>query len=274
MLSQSSILYRQARTLSSFSASLCVRICSSQLCKNLGVTKRHEPRVDKVLDTAKRSFELRYRSLSTASCYLKESRTTTDEPLDTLKDESNLNSGFFDEEDADISNLQKTRSKLRSAFAEYTLDEDGYMNIQDLVEFLRRESAIDICVIKTRGNRQTYVDYFVVVSGVSTRHIRAMAKNLEQLFKGRELRGIGQTGHVGVEGMESNHWVVLDIGNIVVHFFLPEVREVYELEKLWTLGPKYDDQSKAYLEEEILRQAAEFGIKLDDPDADGENPVV
>ena len=187
MLSQSSILYRQARTLSSFSASLCVRVCSSQLCKNLGDTKRHEPRVDKVLDTGKRSFELRYRSLSTASCYLKESRTTADEPGDNLKDESNFNSGFFDEEDADISNLQKTRSKLRSAFADYTLDEDGYMNIQDLVEFLRRESAIDICVIKTRGNRQTYVDYFVVVSGVSTRHIRAMAKNLEQLVGRHEV---------------------------------------------------------------------------------------
>lgn len=54
-------------------------------------------------------------------------------------------------------------------------------------------------------------------------------------------------------------------GNIVVHFFLPEVREVYELEKLWTLGPKYDDQTRAMLEEEKLRQAAELGIKLDKP---------
>ena len=36
-------------------------------------------------------------------------------------------------------------------------------------------------------------------------------------------------------------------GNIVVHFFLPEMRAVYELEKLWTLGSKYDDQSKAML---------------------------
>lgn len=54
-------------------------------------------------------------------------------------------------------------------------------------------------------------------------------------------------------------------GNIVVHFFLPEVREVYELEKLWTLGPKYDDQTKAMLEEDKLRQAAELGIKLDKP---------
>ena len=54
-------------------------------------------------------------------------------------------------------------------------------------------------------------------------------------------------------------------GNMVVHFFLPEVREVYELEKLWTLGPKYDDQTRAMLEGEKLRQATELGIKLEKP---------
>ena len=56
------------------------------------------------------------------------------------------------------------------------------------------------------------------------------------------------------------------IANIAVHFFLPEVREVYELEKLWTLGPKYDDQSKAMLERERLVGAVELGTKLDPDD--------
>ena len=40
---------------------------------------------------------------------------------------------------------------------------------------------MDICVIKASGDRRSYVEYFVIVSGVSTRHLRAMAKNLEQL---------------------------------------------------------------------------------------------
>ena len=56
------------------------------------------------------------------------------------------------------------------------------------------------------------------------------------------------------------------IGNIAVHFFLPEVREVYELEKLCTLGRKYDDQSKAMLERERLVGAVELGTKLDPDD--------
>ena len=51
-----------------------------------------------------------------------------------------------------------------------------------------------------------------------------------------------------------------------MHFFLPEVREVYELEKLWTLGPKYDDQSKAMLERERLVGAVKLGTKLDPDD--------
>ena len=51
-----------------------------------------------------------------------------------------------------------------------------------------------------------------------------------------------------------------------MHFFLPELREVYELENLWTLGPKYDDQSKATLKRERLVGAVELGTKLDPDD--------
>ena len=161
-------------------SSLFGRISSSQLRKNTG----HEPHIITASRKRKRSLiELSCRGILTSSCYLKESHASTREPEDTVKDESTNVSHFHSassDEGVEISKPPR-RAKLPSALADYTLDENGFMNIQDLVDFLKKESAIDICVIKTEGIRQNYVDYFVVVSGVSTRHIRAMAKNLEQL---------------------------------------------------------------------------------------------
>ena len=77
------------------------------------------------------------------------------------------------------------KRKLRTALAEYSLDDDGYMNVRDVVSFLKQENAVDICVIKATGNKRSYVEFLVVVSGVSTRHLRAMAKNLEEMVSKR-----------------------------------------------------------------------------------------
>lgn len=54
-------------------------------------------------------------------------------------------------------------------------------------------------------------------------------------------------GKVIVEGEDCQDWMVVDIGNMVVHFFLPETREKYQLEKLWLLGPKHDDLTASML---------------------------
>ena len=54
-------------------------------------------------------------------------------------------------------------------------------------------------------------------------------------------------------------------GNMVVHFFLPEVREVYELEKLWTLGPQHDDQFRAMLQEDEYLNATHMGTTWNAP---------
>ena len=180
MLSRSFVHFRQRRTFSS----LFGRIWASHLCKNLGNIHCHE-RYTITLRTFQKlgttSLEFSCRGLITSSYYLKEIHASTRDPVEAVNGESTKMSNFdSDEEDAEISNQQR-RSKLPSALADYTLDENGFMNIPDLVDFLKKESAIDICVIKTGGIRQNYVNYFVVVSGVSTRHIRAMAKNLEQV---------------------------------------------------------------------------------------------
>lgn len=118
-------------------------------------------------------------------------------------------------------------------------------NIDLVVALLRQENAKDICVIKVPAEMK-YADYFVIVSGTSPRHLQAMAHYTLKMYK--YLKN-SEEPHVQIEGKESD-WMCIDFGNIVVHFMLPETREVYELEKLWTLG-SYDDQLAKIMPESL-----------------------
>ena len=77
------------------------------------------------------------------------------------------------EKDKQLSDVSQTKSAKRQRKSQYAT----VMNIHELVEFLRRENARDICVIKVPPERE-YVDYFVVCGGLGTRHIHTMADNL------------------------------------------------------------------------------------------------
>ncbi|KAL8165304.1 UNVERIFIED_CONTAM: hypothetical protein K2H54_038828 [Gekko kuhli] len=110
-------------------------------------------------------------------------------------------------------------------------------SIDRLVSLLRQENAKDICVIQLPPEMR-YSDYFIIVSGSSTRHLYAMAHYLIKMYK--HLKTDSEP-HVLLEGRETDNWLCIDFGSIVVHFMLPETREIYELEKLWTLQA-YDDQ--------------------------------
>ncbi|XP_052656063.1 mitochondrial assembly of ribosomal large subunit protein 1 [Harpia harpyja] len=110
-------------------------------------------------------------------------------------------------------------------------------NIDFVVALLRQENAKDICVIQLPLEIK-YCNYFIIVSGSSTRHLHAMAHYMLKMYKHHKEEG---DPHAQIEGKETDDWLCIDFGSIVVHFMLPEAREVYELEKLWTLG-SYDDQ--------------------------------
>uniref|UniRef100_A0A3Q0SBN8 Mitochondrial assembly of ribosomal large subunit protein 1 n=1 Tax=Amphilophus citrinellus TaxID=61819 RepID=A0A3Q0SBN8_AMPCI len=108
-----------------------------------------------------------------------------------------------------------------------------------LVSLLRQENAVDLCVIKVPEHIK-YSEYFIVVSGVSPRHLRAMALYAIKVYKFLKKDG---DPNVKIEGKDAEDWMCIDFGNMVVHFMLPETRDVYELEKLWTLR-SYDEQLK------------------------------
>ncbi|WP_417250346.1 ribosome silencing factor [Celeribacter sp.] len=91
---------------------------------------------------------------------------------------------------------------------------------------LDTEKAEDIVSIDLQGKSEI-ADFMVICSGRSTRQVSALADKLADLLK-RE-HGIATR----VEGKDQGDWVLIDAGDVLVHIFRPEVRDFYQLEKMW-----------------------------------------
>jgi ribosome-associated protein len=70
----------------------------------------------------------------------------------------------------------------------------------------------------------------IIASGTSTRHTSFLAENLVQKIRKIEPKGVSS-----IEGLTEGNWVLVDTGDIIVHIFRPEVREMYNLEKMWAV---------------------------------------
>ncbi len=75
------------------------------------------------------------------------------------------------------------------------------------------------------------MDTLIIASGTSSRHARSLAENLVEETKKAGFRALG------IEGLESGDWVLVDYGDTVVHVMQDEARNYYELEKLWSMKP-------------------------------------
>ncbi len=98
-----------------------------------------------------------------------------------------------------------------------------------IVEVLDDAKARDVRVIDVR-DVTSITDYMIIASGTSRRHVSAVADRVTDTMRERGVRALG------VEGRDIGEWVLIDFGDALVHIMMPETREHYQLEKLWSHG--------------------------------------
>ena len=117
---------------------------------------------------------------------------------------------------------------------------------QGFAEYQKRLShwlPLDLIEIEPglRG-KSSVADYMVIASGTSTRHVKSSADEVVKFAKKLDVMPLG------VEGEREAEWVLVDLGDVIVHVMLPRVREFYALERLWTVGdnPPDDHETADY----------------------------
>lgn len=94
---------------------------------------------------------------------------------------------------------------------------------------LEELKAKDVVELDVRG-KSSVADYMVIASGTSTRHVNSIADEVVKFAKELGVMPLG------VEGEREAEWVLVDLGDVLVHVMLPRVREMYALERLWSVG--------------------------------------
>jgi len=112
-----------------------------------------------------------------------------------------------------------------SGFASFHATPNRLLNV--VLDTLEDAKAEDVACIEIKG-KTSIGDQMVVASGRSQRHVGAVADHLIRKLKDEGF------GRVRVEGLPHCDWVLIDAGDVIVHIFRPEVREFYNLEKMWS----------------------------------------
>ena len=109
---------------------------------------------------------------------------------------------------------------------------------QQVIAALESLKAKDVREIDVR-ERTSIADLLVIASGTSARHVKSIADEVTRFAKRAGVLPLG------VEGEQEGEWVLVDLGDVIVHVMLPRVREFYGLERLWAVGGDGEHEANA-----------------------------
>ena len=126
--------------------------------------------------------------------------------------------------------METKLTETMTASSKTELSEDDLTQIvtELVLKTLDENSAQDTIEIDIKG-KSSVADMMIVTCGRSNRHVGALADYV--------IKALKENGHtpLGIEGQIGNDWVLVDIGDVILHIFRPEVRAFYNLEKIWSV---------------------------------------
>lgn len=118
----------------------------------------------------------------------------------------------------------------------------GTLSSEQVAEIAARvglEKLAENVVLLDVRKLSSYADFLVLMTATSDRHAESLARSVDD-----ELRRLGERP-IGVEGERGGNWVLIDTGDVVVHVFLEETREFYDLDGLWADAPRKQMEAPA-----------------------------